>query len=111
MTDEDRAYDQRQYKLMLESIQNYRVDHGISRAVVDLGTLIRRLDALHDVLLKPLKKWSQSFQETVNTLAEVNGVLLDQEKAELDELAYNIVLEAIDQLTALVESVSDHSPS
>lgn len=111
MIEEDRTYDQRQYKLMLESVRNYCRNAGVSMAVSDLGTVIQRLDALLAVLRKAPAEWKDSLQGKINVLAEVNGMLLYQEKTQLDEVGRNIVLETIKELSALIQTAIETSPS
>ncbi len=104
MTEEDTAYDQRQYKLMLDSIRNFQDGAGISIVLSDLQILIDRLDALHTVLKRPQDTRWQSFQGNVNTLDQVLGMLLSEEKTELDEIGKKIVSEALHEISVLVQS-------
>ena len=76
MTEEESAYDQRRYKLMLDSIRDYQDGDGVSIALSALQVLINRLDALHAVLKRERDTWWDSFQYKVNTLDEVLGMLL-----------------------------------
>lgn len=107
MTEADKTYDQRQYKLMLESVRDYCVNDGVSMTVSDLGTLVRRLDALLAVLRETPAEWKHSFQGKVNILAEVNGMLLYQEKTQLDEAGRNIVGETVNELNVLIQAAID----
>ena len=80
MTEEESAYDQRQYKLMLDSIRNLQDGDGVSTALSDLQFLFNRLDALLAVLKRPHDTWLQSFQGEVNTLDQVLGSSLIERK-------------------------------
>jgi hypothetical protein len=102
VTEEEFAYDQRQYKLMLDSIRNFQDGDGVSLSA--LQVLINRLDALYAVLNRKPDDWSHSFQPYVNTLDELLGVLLDRGKTALDEEGKRIVIEAMQKIIRLVQS-------
>jgi len=92
---------------MLDYIRNFNSGSSLSTALSDLQVLTNRLEALHAVLKRPQDTWWQLFQGKVNTLGEVLGVLLYEERTKLDEIGKKIVAEALQEITVPVQSANE----
>jgi hypothetical protein len=104
-------HDNRQYALMLEHLQSFE------KGAIDLGSLIRGLDALFRVLEKHNEPWDYEFRHQWEKLEEVYAVALDlHEQGLAPDLAKTLnepknqalIKSAIEKIKALL---ADRAPA
>ena len=100
--DDSRAYNIRQYELMLKTLQDYR------NRKISLERLINNLDALRGVLQVPPISWLDSFEPQWGKLEDVHAMMLDEERTELDELDLKLIESALAELEPLIKSEIAH---
>jgi hypothetical protein len=96
------TYDQRQYKLMAESLDLY-----LARKI-SLGTLIARLEGLVDVLEEPDPNWRRAFLRKMGVLEDVYAAMLDRQAEQLDVEGERLVAEATRALSELIQPMLEH---
>jgi|SRR5581483_1222555 hypothetical protein len=96
------TYDQRQYKLMTESLDLY-----LARKI-SLGTLIARLEGLVDVLEEPDPNWRRAFLRKMGVLEDVYAAMLDRQAEQLDVEGERLVAEATTALSELIQPMLEH---
>jgi hypothetical protein len=99
-------YDQRQYQLMRQCIEDFEIGN------VNFRVLIDSLKGLLNVLQEVEEEWKASFRSAWWTLEEVYAVALDREQNCLSNEDEKLIYEAINEIKQLLEktkvSSADH---
>jgi hypothetical protein len=98
-TQEDREYDARQLRLMLDRIEAFR------RAEVGFGKLIVDLEALLGALRNPDEKWKNDFNYHWGKLEDIRAAMLYGNHKGLGEGDLKTVADALGALESILQSM------
>ena len=91
-------YDDRQLSLMSEKINKYR------GRKIDLGTLVRDLEALLNVLESTSNEWKEAFHEEWWNLEQVFAVALDRNDDSVLSENEELISKSLSQMEALIKN-------
>ena len=92
-------FDQRQYQLMKQCIEDFEIGNANFRVLID------SLKGLLNVLQEAEDEWKASFRSAWWTLEEVYAVASDRKQNYLSNEEQKLVYEAIDEIKQLLEKV------
>jgi len=100
----NRAYDQRQYRQMLFTIDAYKSGR------MSIGTLIGNLEALLICLINVSDEWAARFEDSWLDIEIVYALALDTQLKQLSEEQMTAVTETLATIESLVQSVIEEQP-
>lgn len=99
MTDSDRDYNRRQFRLMPRLIEQYQAGS------IKLRQLIDGLEALNSALQNPGEDWLSEFEPAWGALEDVYAAMLGEGRSTLNEDVDEPLIErSLTRLTSLIQS-------
>lgn len=99
MTDSDRDYNQRQFRLMQRLIEQYQAGS------IKLRQLIDGLEALNRALQNPTEDWLAEFEPAWGALEDVYAAMLAESRRDLNEdVDKPLIKRSLTRLASLLQS-------